>query len=400
MKSASGTKAAIRMNIKSAIAAMALALCAGPVAAQTVKVGLISTFSGPEAGLGERMDRGVKLYQKLHADKLPPGVKVEVITRDDGGPNPDKAKQLAQELIVRDRVNFLTGVVWTPNAMAIAPLTAESKTPFLIMNAAASVITTRSPYITRFASTIWQAALPMGEWAAKKGYKRAYIAVTDFSPGHDTEEAFDKGFSGPGREIVGKVRMPLANPDFVPFMQRVKDAKPDVLFYFVPGGRQSTAFVKAYQELGLEKAGIKLISSTVVLDEELPESSLGMISVYHYTTSADRPSNKAFVAAFRKEFGINPEYIAVAAYDAMDAIYQAVREQKGNVDADRTMEILKNYKNANSPRGPISIDPATRDIVQNMYLREVRKVGGQLMSVETETVGYAVKDPWKELNRK
>ncbi len=389
----------VMASIRGILAATAFTLYAASPAAQTIKIGFISTFSGPEAFWGERMERGINLYMKLHAGSLPPGVRIEVVKRDDGGPNPDKAKQIAQELIVREKVQFLTGVVWTPNAMAIAPLTAESRTPFVVMNAAASVITTRSPYITRLGATLWQSALPMGEWAAKK-YKRAYIAVTDFVPGHDTEAAFEKGFASPGREIIGKVRMPLANPDFVPFMQRVKDAKPDVLFTFVPGGRQSVAFLKAYVDLGLEKAGIPLIGTTVILDEELPEEALGMTTVFYYTPSAERPANKAFVAAFNKEFGVNPEYVAVVAWDAMDAIYHAIREQKGRLDADRTMELLKNYKNPNSPRGPISIDPATRDIVLNMYLREVRKVGGKLMNVETETIATAIKDPWKELNRK
>jgi branched-chain amino acid transport system substrate-binding protein len=387
--------------LKAAFAAMALALAAGPAAAQTIKVGLISTFSGPEALWGEKMERAVKLYQKLNADKLPPGVKVDVITRDDGGPNPDKGKQLAQELIVRDRVQFLTGVVWTPTAMAMAPLVTEAKVPFLLMNAAAPVITTRSPYIARFSWTIWQSTLPMGEWAARK-YKRVYMAVSDFSPGHDTEQAFEKGYAGPGREIVGRVRMPLANPDFVPFLQRVKDAKPDALFYFVTGGRQAAAFLKAYNDLGLAAAGIKVISTDLPSDEELPDAALGTVTAYHYTATGDRPANKAFVAAYKKEYGEKavPDFVGVAAWDTMDAMYFAIREQKGKVDPDRTMELLKTYKNPNSPRGPIAIDPATRDIVQNMYLREVRKIGGQMVNVETETIATMVKDPWKELNAK
>ena len=375
---------------------------AGTAIAQTIKIGMISTYSGPEAAFGEKMDRGMKLYTKLNAHQLPPGVKVEVITRDDGGPNPDKAKQIAQELIVRDKVHFLTGVVWTPNAMAMAPLTAEAKVPFIIMNAGASVITTRSPYIARVSFTMYQATVPLGEWAAKK-YKRAYTAVSDFSPGHDSEDAFERGFKKGGGEVVGKLRMPLMNADFVPFLQRMKDAKPDVIYYFVPAGRQAVAFVKAYTELALDKAGIPIIASTdMTTDEELPEAALGMVSSYHYSASGDRPGNKAFVAAFKKEYGenLNPEFVAVAAWDAMDMIYRAIREQKGKLDPDRTMELMKTYKNPNSPRGPIHIDPETRDIVHNEYLREVRRVGGKLMNFETETIGVAVKDLWKEMNKK
>ncbi len=388
--------------LRLAIAFLAFNAIAPTAFAQTIKIGMISTYSGPEAAFGEKMDRGMKLYIKLNANQLPPGVKVEVITRDDGGPIPDKAKQIAQELIVRDKVHFLTGVVWTPNAMAMAPLTAEAKVPFIIMNAGASVITTRSPYIARVSFTMYQATVPLGEWAAKK-YKRAYTAVSDFSPGHDSEDAFERGFKKGGGEIVGKLRMPLMNADFVPFLQRMKDAKPDVIYYFVPAGRQAVAFVKAYTELALDKVGIPIIASTdMTTDEELPDAALGMVSAYHYSASGDRPGNKVFVAAFKKEYGenLNPEFVAVAAWDAMDMIYRAIREQKGKLDPDRTMELMKTYKNPDSPRGPIHIDPETRDIVHNEYLREVRRVGGKLMNFETETIGVAVKDLWKEINKK
>ena len=390
--------------LRIALAAAVFALGAGSAFAQTVKVGIVNTYSGPTATLGEYIDKGIKLYTKLNGDKLPAGVKVELVVRDDGGPNPDKAKQLAQELIVRDKVQILTGVVWTPNAIAIAPLTREAKVPFVIMNAGGSVITTMSPYIARTSFTLWQSAYPLGQWAAKK-YKRAYIAVSDFTPGHDSEEAFEKGFVAGGGQISGKVRMPLANPDFVPFMQRAKDAKPEVLFGFIPAGRQAAQIMKAFGDLGLDKAGIKFIGTgDITTDEELPNMGdvpLGVVTSHHYSAAADRPANKAFVAAWKKEYGANstPNFLGVAAYDGMDAIYTAIREQAGKIDPDKTMDILKNYKNPNSPRGPISIDPATRDIVQNEYIREVRKVGGQLANVELETIPN-VKDQWKELNNK
>ena len=390
--------------LRIALAAAVFALGTGSAFAQTVKVGIVNTYSGPTATLGEYIDKGIKLYTKLNGDKLPAGVKVELVVRDDGGPNPDKAKQLAQELIVRDKVQILTGVVWTPNAIAIAPLTREAKVPFVIMNAGGSVITTMSPYIARTSFTLWQSAYPLGQWAAKK-YKRAYIAVSDFTPGHDSEEAFEKGFVAGGGQISGKVRMPLANPDFVPFMQRAKDAKPEVLFGFIPAGRQAAQIMKAFGDLGLDKAGIKFIGTgDITTDEELPNMGdvpLGVVTSHHYSAAADRPANKAFVAAWKKEYGANstPNFLGVAAYDGMDAIYTAIREQAGKIDPDKTMDILKNYKNPNSPRGPISIDPATRDIVQNEYIREVRKVGGQLANVELETIPN-VKDQWKELNNK
>ena len=382
------------------VASGAALLMATAAPAQTIKIGVINSFSGPFATLGDLMDKAMKLYVKQNADKLPPGVKVELIIRDDGGPNPDKAKQLAQELIVRDKVQFLTGVVFTPNALAIAPLTQEAKVPFFIANAGTSVITERSPYIARFSFTLWQSSYPLGAWASRR-YKTAYIAVSDFAPGHDSEAAFERGFTEGGGKIVGKVRIPLANPDFVPFMQRVKDAKPDVLMAFTPAGRQATQMMKAYGDLGLDKAGIKFIGpGDITTDEELPnmgDVALGVITMHHYSAAATRPANKAFIAAWKKEYGekSTPSFMSVGQWDAMDAIYYAIREQKGKLDPDRTMALVKKYKNANSPRGPILIDPETRDIIQNEYMREVKKVGGQLANVEFETFEQ-VKDPWKE----
>ncbi|HLF38302.1 MAG TPA: ABC transporter substrate-binding protein [Burkholderiales bacterium] len=395
------------MRIKTFIgilAAGAALLLAVAAPAQTIKIGVINTYSGPFATLGDLIDKGFKLYMKQNADKLPPGVKIELVIRDDGGPNPDKAKQLLQELIVRDRIQFLTGVVFTPNALAMAPLTQEAKLPFFIMNAGTSVITERSPYIARFSFTLWQSSYPLGAWASRK-YKRAYIAVSDFAPGHDSEAGFERGFTEGGGRIVGKVRIPLANPDFVPFMQRVKDAKPEVLMAFTPAGRQATQIMKAYGDLGLDKAGIKFIGpGDITTDEELPnmgDAPLGVITMHHYSAAATRPANKAFIAAWKKEYGEKsvPSFMSVGGWDAMDAIYYAIREQKGKIDPDRTMALVKKYKNPNSPRGPIAIDPETRDIIQNEYIREVKRVGGQLANVEFETISM-VKDPWKEYQKK
>lgn len=386
------------------IFAASVALLLGAAApAQTIKIGVINTYSGPFATLGDLIDKGFRLYMKQNADKLPPGVKIELIIRDDGGPNPDKAKQLLQELIVRDKVQFLTGVVFTPNALAMAPLTQEAKLPFFIMNAGTSVITERSPYIARFSFTLWQSSYPLGAWASRK-YKSAYIAVSDFAPGHDSEAGFERGFTEGGGKIIGKVRIPLANPDFVPFMQRVKDAKPDVLMAFTPAGRQATQIMKAYGDLGLDKAGIKFIGpGDITTDEELPnmgDAPIGVITMHHYSAAATRPANKAFIAAWKKEYGEKswPSFMSVGGWDAMDAIYHVIREQKGKIDPDRTMALVKKYKNPNSPRGPIAIDPETRDIIQNEYMREVKKVGGQLANVEFETFEQ-VKDPWKELKK-
>jgi branched-chain amino acid transport system substrate-binding protein len=378
---------------------------ATPAMSQTIKIGFISSYSGAAAAQGDQLDKGVKLYMKLNGDKLPPGVKIELITRDDTGPNPDVAKRVAQELIVRDKVQFLTGVVWTPNMAAIAPLTTEAKVPFVSMNAAGARIMNNAPYMARVSFTLWQSAYPLGQWAAKK-YKRAYTAVSDFAPGHEAEEGFIKGFKEGGGEIVGSLRVPLANPDFVPFMQRIKDAKPEVVFGFNPAGKAATGMMKAYADLDLAKAGIKYIGTgDIVTDDELPnmgDVALGVTTVHHYSANAERPANKAFVAAYKKEYGenLNPSFIAVGAWDGMDAIFHAIREQGGKVDPDKTMEALKKWRNPNSPRGMVSIDPETRDVINPEYLREVRKVGGRLANVELETISTGLKDPMKEADKK
>jgi branched-chain amino acid transport system substrate-binding protein len=380
------------------------AMWTGAVVAQTVKIGLINTYSGPMASNGDQIEKAVALYMKLNESKLPPGIKLEIIRRDDTGINPETAKRLAQELIVRDKVQLLTGVVWTPNAASIAPLATEAKVPFIIMNAGTAMLTTLSPYIARTSFTLWQSSYPMGQWSAKK-FKKVYVAVSDYGPGHDAQDGFTRGFTTAGGEVVGSVRMPPPTSDFAPYLQRVMDAKPDALFVFVPAGKSATALMKAFGDLGLGKAGIKLIGPGDITDDvELPNMGdvpLGVMTMFHYSAAGDRPSNKALVTEWRKAYGeaSSPNFISVGAWDAMEAIFEVVRAQNGKIDPDKTMLLLRGWKNPKSPRGPIEIDPATRDIVQNEYVREVRKVGGKLANVEIETIPM-VKDPWKEINKK
>ena len=393
------------MRLTKIVALAAFALVSAAASAQTVKIGFITSYSGLNGNLGPYMERAVRLYIKQHQKELPPGVKIELIIRDDTGPNPDKARQLAQELVVRDKVDLLAGVIFTPNAMSMAPIATEAKVPFVIMNAGTSVITTRSPYIARVSFTLWQSSYPLGQWAAKK-YKTAYTLVSDFGPGHDAETAFMQAFKEGGGNIVASVRVPLQNPDWAAYLQRVKDAKPDTLFVFIPAGKTATALMKNFSELGLGQAGIKLIGpGDITTDEELPnmgDVALGVTTMFHYSAAGDRPANKAFVAAWKKEYGANetPNFLSAASWDGTAMIFEAIRQQKGKIDPDKTMAIFKSWKFANSPRGPISIDPETRDVVQNEYLREVRKVGGKLANVEIETFATAVKDPWKEQQKK
>ena len=393
------------MNVRRFALGAAFALFAAAASAQTIKIGFITSYSGLNGNLGPYMERAVRLYIKQHEKELPAGVKIELITRDDTGPNPDKAKQLAQELIVRDKVNLLAGVIFTPNALAIAPLATEAKVPFVVMNAGTAVITTRSPYIARTSFKLWQSSYPLGQWASKK-FKTAYTLVSDFGPGWDSEEGFTKAFTAGGGKILGAVRAPLQNPDWAAYMQRVKDAKPDALMVFIPAGKTATAVMKNFSELGLDKAGIKLIGpGDITTDEELPnmgDVALGVITVHHYSASANRPANKAFVDAWKKEYGANetPNFLSAASYDGTAMIFDAIKQQGGKLDPDKTMEIFKHFKDANSPRGPIAIDPETRDIIQPEYLREVRRVNGKLENVELETLSQAEKDPWKELQKK
>lgn len=385
------------------VAAAALgAVLAFPAAAQTtIKIGIITTYSGPLAPPGITMDKGLTLYAKLHSKDLPKGVTVEIIRRDDTGIAPDVAKRLAQELITRDHVNIIGGVVYSPNALAMAPVMTEAKMPFVDMNAAAAVLTTKSPYIVRDSFTLQQISMPMGEWAAKHGYKQAYTVVSDYAPGWDAEDGFKMGIEHDGGKVVGSVRVPVQNPDFTPFLQRVKDQKPKSLFIFVPGGPQSTQMMKSYNELNLKQAGITLVTTQdLLIDSELPKMGdipLGVVSSGSYSAAATRPANKAFVAAWHKEYGANdvPDFLAIQGWDGMAMIYDVIKKTGGKFTGDEAMKILKNYKTSDSPRGPFMIDPLTGDVVQNVYIRRVEKVDGKLANVEFETFPM-VKDPWKE----
>ncbi|MGH7125816.1 MAG: ABC transporter substrate-binding protein [Stellaceae bacterium] len=384
------------------IAALAIAP-AVPAAADTVKVGLILPYSGPFASLASIMDDAVKLWMKQNGDTVG-STKIEIIRRDTTGPNPDVAKRLAQELITRDGAQILTGFVFTPNALAVAPLATEAKIPTVIMNAATAVITTKSPYFARVSLTLPQTTEIFGRWAATKGgLKRVFTSVSDYGPGIDAEGAFSLGFTEAGGTVVDKLRIPLANPDVVPFLQRVLDAKPDGLYAFIPGGTQPPAFVKAFNEVGLAKAGIKLMPSEEATDEatlqDLGDLAVGLVTAMHYTAQHPSAANKAFVSAWHAAYGEakDPDFFAVGAWDGMALIYDVVKKLDGKIDGDKAMEIVKGWKHE-SPRGPISIDPETRDIVQNVYICKVEKVGGRLANVEFETY-EAVKDPWKQRNK-
>ena len=385
--------------IKRAIIGAAMLGAAGTLQAQgVVKLGLVAEFSGPFAQYGQQILGGMKAYMKQHGDTVA-GKKIEIVQKDTTGPAPDVAKRLAQELVTRDNVDFLVGFGLTPNALAVAPVATEAKKPMIIMNAATSIITTKSPYIVRVSMTLPQITQPMAQWAAKNGIKKVYTVVADYGPGLDAEAAFTKAFKAAGGEMVGSVHTPLQNPDFAPFVQRVKDAKPEAVFLFLPAGEQGIAFMKAYKERGLADAGIKLIATGDITDDgvldAMGDPTLGLVTSFHYSASHNSSENTAFKKAYAEANGttLRPNFMAAAGYDGMAAIYEALRKTNGSTDGDKIMAALKGMKLA-SPRGAIMIDPETRDVVQTVYIRKVEKTGGGLYNMEFDKFPDQ-KDPGK-----
>ena len=363
--------------------ATAFALAGGPALAQdTIKIGIINAYSGQFADTGIQLDNGIKLYVKQHGDMVA-GKKLEFIRKDVGGVAPDLAKRLAQELIVRDHADIFAGFVLTPNALAVADISAEAKKFMVVMNAATSIITTKSPYIARTSTTTPQLNQTLGTWAAKKGVKTAYTMVSDHGPGIDAEAAFHTGFKEAGGQIVGSVRFPVTNPDFSAFVQRAKDANPDAIYIWIPGGAQPAAVGKALAERGIDPAKVKVMGQDSLAFESarksMGEIALGIITVSNYDSNIDTPLNHEFVKAYNEEFHRNPDIYSIGGYDGTRLIYEAL------IAAAKGM-------NWESPRGPITIDPETRDVIQTVHIFQVEKVGDQLLNVEIDKVEN-VKDP-------
>jgi branched-chain amino acid transport system substrate-binding protein len=384
----------LRIFLSAGAVAALIAPATLPAQAQTVvKVGVINTFSGPQVAQGDMMERGLQAYYKTHQQDLPPGVTIELVERDDTGIHPDIAKRLASELITRDKVQLLIGAVWSPNAMAVSPVAAQAKVPFIITNAAA-VPATRAPYSIRTSFTLGQQAFPLGKWAAQHGYKTGYTAVTDYAPGQEGRDAFIKGFTEGGGKIVGQVTFPPPPNvvDFAPFLLRIKDTHPDAVYIFVPAGPIATQIMKAAADLGLQKANIHLISTEDLLpDEELGnigDLALGLVTSGVYSSFSDRPANQIFVAAYEKLYtdGKRPDFETADAWDGMSAIFDLVKATKGKFTGEEGIAFLSKWKSDHSPKGPVMIDPATRQITQNVYMRRVEKKDGKLANVEFETI--------------
>ncbi|MBX3521355.1 MAG: ABC transporter substrate-binding protein [Xanthobacteraceae bacterium] len=386
----------LRKSFLAALAATALAVGTLPAAAQeTVKIGIITPLTGPFASTGKQHETAARLYMQQHGTTVA-GKKIELIIRDDAG-RAENTARIASELIQNDKVSFIAGFGLTPLAMATAPIATNAKVPMIVMMAGTSIITERSPYIVRTSFTLGQSAVIIADWAAKNKVKKVVTLVTDYAPGHDAEKSFVDQFKSKGGEIVESIRVPIQNPDYAPFLQRVLDAKPDALYVFVPSG-QGSILMKQYVERGLDKSGIRLIGTGDITDDDIlngfGDAAIGVITAHMYSTAHPSAMNKEYVAAFKKlNPSLRPNFASVGAYDGMHLIYEALKKTNGKTDGDALIAAMKGLK-WESPRGPISIDPETRDIVQTIYIRKVEKKDGELYNVEFESFPD-VKDPVK-----
>jgi branched-chain amino acid transport system substrate-binding protein len=368
---------------------------ASAFAQDTVKIGFILPMTGPQQSTGRQISGAIKLFMQQNGDTVA-GKKIEIIIKDDAAV-PDTSKRLAQELVVNDKVQMLAGFGVTPGALAVAPIATEAKVPEIVTAAGTSIITERSPYIARTSFTLAQSCVPMAQWAAQNGIKKVVTMVSDYAPGVDSEGTFKDAFTKAGGQIMESIRFPLANPDFAPFLQRAGDAKPDAIFVFVPAG-QGAPFVKQFLERGLDKQGIKIIGPGDVTDDDvlngMGDQVLGTVTAHFYSADHDSAVNKAYVEAFKKaNNGMRPNFMAMGGYDGMHLIYAALKKTGGKTDGDSLIAAMKGMA-WESPRGPISIDPDTRDIIQNIYIRKVEKKNGELYNVEFATFDN-VKDPIK-----
>jgi branched-chain amino acid transport system substrate-binding protein len=383
---------------------LAILVCLAGLAARsargedTIKVGVLVEMSGPFAPFGRQITNGMKAYLKANGDQVA-GKKIELLVKDTTGAAPDVARRLAQELVTRDKVQFLAGFGLTPNAMAVAPVATEAKVPMVIMNAATSAITTKSPYVLRVSFTLPQVTAPIAEWAAKNNIKSVYTLVSDYGPGLDAEATFKKVFTAHGGQVVGSLRVPLKNPEFSPFIQRIKDAKPQAVFIFTPAGETAVAFMKAFSERGLDKAGIKLIATGDITDDDvidaMGDAALNVITTHHYSAAHKSAENDAFKKAYAAVAGsaARPNFMAVGGWDGMHLIAEISGKLGGRIDADKAIAAAKGLT-IRSPRGSITIDPATRDVVQDVYVRKVQKIDGKYYNVEFDKFAQ-VKEPGK-----
>jgi branched-chain amino acid transport system substrate-binding protein len=390
-----------RRLLAAALAFATILPASGGRAEDTVTIGIINTYSGQFADTGNQIDNGIRLYVQQHGD-IVAGKKLVFIRKDVGGVAPDLAKRLAQELIVRDHADILAGFALTPNALAAADISAEAKKFMVVMTASGATITTKSPYVARTSSASPQLNYTLGTWAAKRGIKTMYTMVSDYSPGIDGETWFQTGFKEAGGQIIGSVRFPVVSPDFSAFVQRAKDSNADGIYIWVPGGAQPTAMGKALAERGIDSTKLHVMGQEAFVDENglrgSGDAAIGFVSVSEYDYNHDSALNYEFVKAYNDAYHRNPDIFTIGAYDGMHLIYEVLKKTGGNADGETLITAAKGMA-WESPRGPISIDPETRDIIQTIYVRRVEKVGDELRNVEFEKIEN-VKDPMKERMKK
>lgn len=389
----------IKLSLASASAVLFAASVSVNAQADEIRIGVIAAFSGPYSNWGKQIQDATELYVAQHNGRAGEHT-IKLIYRDVGGNNPARARQLAEELVVRDKVQYVSGLEFTPTALAVADVATQSKVPFIIINAGTSGILSKSPYLLRAGYTQWMVATPLAKWTAEQGGKRVVLAVADYAPGADALTSFKKSFTEEKGQIVGELKIPLNTSDFSTYMQKIKEAAPDYVYMFTPVGPLSVAFIKAFVDRGLDKSGIKLLATAETEESELPsygDAAAGIVTALHYSPASTSPANQAFVSAFHKKYGNDktPNVASIAAYDAMKMIYEMIRATNGKQDGDKAMAAIKGYA-WESPRGPVSVDPQTRELTQNIYIRRIEKVDGVYVNKPFKTYP-AIKDPGVKL---
>ena len=377
------------------LAGLALMASMGAARADEIRIGVIAAFSGPYSSWGKHIQEATDLYVSQHNGKVGSHT-VKIIYRDVGGNNPARARQLAEELVVRDKVQYLAGVEFTPTALAIADVATQAKIPTVINNAGTSGILARSPYMLRSGYTQWMVATPLAKWVAEQGAKKIFIAAADYAPGLDAIASFKKSFTDAGGNIVGELKIPLNTSDFSTYMQKIKEANPEYVYMFMPVGPSSVSFIKSFIQRGLDKSGIKLVATAETEESELPaygDAAAGIVTALHYSPASTTPVNQAFVTGLSKKYGKDsiPNVASISAHDAMTMIFEMIRATDGKQDGDKAMAAIKGFS-WESPRGPVTVDPQTRELTQNVYIRRIEKVDGVYVNKPFKTYP-AIKDP-------
>ncbi|MDB5960807.1 MAG: branched-chain amino acid transporter substrate-binding protein [Massilia sp.] len=361
------------------LAALAMAGAMGAASADEIRIGVIASFSGPYSNWGKHIQEATDLYLAQQNGKVGAHT-VKVIYRDVGGNNPARARQLAEELVVRDKVQYIAGLEFTPTALAVADVATQAKVPTVINNSGTSGILARSPYLLRAGYTQWMVATPLAKWTAAQGGKKVFLAAADYAPGIDAINSFRNAFVEAGGSVVGELKIPLNTTDFSPYMQKIKEANPEYVYMFMPVGPSAVSFIKTFGARGLDKAGIKLMATAETEESEMGaygDAAAGIVTALHYSATGASAANQAFVAALRKKYGADsiPNVASVSAYDSMKMIFEMIRATDGKADGDKAMAAIKGFA-WESPRGPVTVDAQTRELVQNVYIRRIEKVGG------------------------